>query len=116
VAKGFKGKYFSLTAIQALVSEIKLSSQASRMAYCRYDMRCESEDEDPPPDIEDLMIQIEPFAPRVSRCQCHCNCFFKGRTRCALLHAFKVPKIRFLFNIYSTDLAPPSLILFYMTF
>lgn len=107
MAKGFKGKYFSLTAIQALVSEIKLSAQISRVAHCHNDIACECEDEDPPPDVEELLAQLETFAPKVSRCQCHCNCFFNRRTRCAFLHALTVPKIRYLFKIYSTDLAPP---------
>lgn len=108
MAKGFKGKYFSLTAIQALVSEIKISAQVSRVADCHNYISQECEDEDPPPDLEDLLLTIEPFAPKVSRCQCHCNCFFNRRTRCAFLHALNVPKLRFLFKIYSTDLAPPT--------
>jgi len=107
VAKGFKGKYFSLTAIQALISEIKLSAQISRISHCHKPSSIECEDEDPPPDLEELLAQLETFAPRVSQCQCHCDCFFKRRTLCAFVHSFNVPKIRYLFKIYSTDLAPP---------
>lgn len=112
MAKGFGGKYFSLQAITATVNAITLHNHAVRIYSChtyRSFSSDESIDESPPNELDQLLEAIEPFTPKVSRCQCHCNCFFRRRTRCALYVASFVPKLRFLFRYFHTDTSPPQL-------
>lgn len=110
MAKGFGGKYFSLQAITATASTITLHKRSVRTRNChtrRYSTADESIDESPPDELDLLFEAIEPFTPKVSRCQCHCNCFFRRRTRRALYIASFVPKLRFLFRYFHTDTSPP---------
>lgn len=110
MAKGFGGKYFSLQAITATVNATTLHNRFVRTRNChnrRYMTSDESID-DPPPDDADLLLEaLEPFTPKVSRCQCHCNRFFGRRTRCVLFVSSFVPKLRFLFRHFHTDTSPP---------
>lgn len=111
MAKGFGGKYFSLQAITATVNAITLQRNAVRTRHChtqRFSSTDDSIDESPPDPNELLLEAIEPFAPKVSRCQCHCNCFFRSRAKNALLLSALRPKLRFLFRHYFTDLSPPE--------
>jgi hypothetical protein len=110
MAKGFGGKYFSLQAITATVNATTLHNRAVRTHTChsyRSTMNDASIDESPPDELDILLEAIEPFTPKVSRCQCHCNCFFRRRTRCALYVSSLTPKLRFLFRYFHTDTSPP---------
>ncbi|MBN2896783.1 MAG: hypothetical protein JXK05_12925 [Campylobacterales bacterium] len=110
MASGFRGKYFSLQAITATVGAITLRRTHTRVQDCHRFERPRSGDalDDPPPDdLEILLGVIEPFSPKVSRCQCHCNRYFGRRTRCALIVASFVPKLRFLYRYFHTDTSPP---------
>jgi hypothetical protein len=110
MAKGFSGKYFSLQAITATVNATILHNRAVRTQTChsyRSFSADASIDESPPDELDILLEAIEPFSPKVSRCQCHCNCFFRRRTRCALYISSFVPKLRFLFRYFHTDTSPP---------
>lgn len=113
MAKGFGGKYFSLQAITATVNAITIQRNAVRARTChtrRFSVTDDSIDESPP-DLNDLLLEaIEPFSPKVSRCQCHCNCFFRARAKNALLLSALRPRLRFLFRHYFTDLSPPHLV------
>lgn len=110
MAKGFKGRYFSLQAITATVNATTLHNRAVRTQTChsyRYYMSDASIDESPPDELDLLLEALEPFTPKVSRCQCHCNCFFRRRTACALYLSTLRPKLRFLFRYLLTDSSPP---------
>lgn len=112
MAKGFGGRYFSLQAITATVNAATLHSRAVRTRTChtrRFHNSDDGIDESPPDELDLLLEAIEPFTPKVSRCQCHCNCFFRRRTRCALYLSTLRPKLRFLFRHYCTDSSPPCL-------
>lgn len=114
MAKGFGGKYFSLQAITATVSETTLHKQSVRTRNChtrRFSTTDNSIDESPPDELDILLEAIEPFAPKVSRCQCHC--FFRRRTRRALYISSLIPKLRFLFRYFNTDASPPLSIIFF---
>lgn len=110
MAKGFKGRYFLLQAITATVNATTLHNRAVRTQTChsyRSYMSDANIDESPPDELDLLLEAIESFTPKVSRCQCHCNCFFRRRTRCALYISSFVPKLRFLFRYLLTDSSPP---------
>ncbi len=109
MAKGFGGKYFSLQAITATVAQISAHAINSRCEnHHSYRYLSHSESDDAPPDLTDeILALIEPFTPRVSRCQCHCNCFYRRRTRCAIQNALKTPKRRFLFRYFHSTISPP---------
>lgn len=114
MAKGFGGKYFSLQAITATVNMVILQRTAVRTRTChthRFSATDDSIDENPPDPNDFLLEAIAPFVPKVSRCQCHCNCFFRSRAKNALLLCALRPKLRFLFRHYLTDLSPPHDIL-----
>lgn len=114
MAKGFGGKYFSLQAITATVNAITIQRNAVRTRHChtqRFSPTDDSIDESPPDPNDFLLEAIAPFVPKVSRCQCHCNCFFRSRAKNALLLSALRPKLRFLFRHYFTDLSPPNFIL-----
>jgi hypothetical protein len=106
MAKGFGGKYFSLQAITATVNATTLHNRAVRTQTC-HSYRSYMSDASPPDELDILLEAIEPFTPKVSRCQCHCNCFFRRRTRCALYVSSLTPKLRFLFRYFHTDTSPP---------
>lgn len=110
MAKGFGGKYFSLQAITATVNATTLHNRAVRTQTChayRTSSADASIDESPPDELDILLEALEPFTPKVSRCQCHCNCFFRRRTVCVLYVSSLTPKLRFLFRYFHTDTSPP---------
>ena len=109
MAKGFKGRYFSLQAITAIVNAVTLHGNFVRTrTYCANESYgSDASIEESPPDYLNLLEALKPFTPKVSRCQCHCNCFFRRRTACALYLSALRPKLRFLFRYFNTDSSPP---------
>lgn len=110
MAKGFGGKYFSLQAITATVNATTLHNRAVRTQSChtyRTYSADASIDESPPNELDILLEALEPFTPKVSRCQCHCNRFYGRRTACALYVSSLTRKLRFLFRYFHTDTSPP---------
>ncbi|WP_200762147.1 hypothetical protein [Nitrosophilus alvini] len=88
IARGFKGKYFSLAAIQATVSEKKIAalfSKARRYIYILQNY-CKSGEED----IEELLNDPPGLFSFVSRKPCYCNLFFT----CKAHRALKLSKIK----------------------
>jgi len=115
MAKGFGGRYFSLLAITATVNAVTVHRNSVRTRNChtrRFSHADDAIDESPPDDLDFLLEAIESFTPRVSRCQCHCNCFFRRQTARALFLSTLRPKLRFLFRYFHTDSSPPHFFLF----
>jgi len=115
MAKGFGGKYFSLQAITATVNATTLHNLSVRTQSCHSYRTYSSDatiDESPPNECVILLESLDSFTPRVSHCQCHCNCFFSHRTACVLYVSSCIPKLRFLFRYFHTDTSPPVYRLF----
>ncbi len=79
VAKGFKGRYFTLAAIQALNSQIALHADSARYRslFVVYRLYGEEPEEDPPE--EPPLVSCTQRAGKNSSKPCHCNCFFRRR-------------------------------------
>ncbi|MCF6201301.1 MAG: hypothetical protein L3J42_04160 [Hydrogenimonas sp.] len=77
-ARGFKGRYFTLQAIQALSAEAKLSStENSFLSRAAFYLLLSQEDDDPP-DEEVICPCTKRVAIGDSK-PCHCNCYFRRR-------------------------------------
>jgi len=78
-AIGFKGRYFTLTAIQALNSAIKLhakhSAFISTAVVYNFLNDTQEEDDDPPELLTSCLCQ-DSFKQNSSK-PCHCNCYFR---------------------------------------
>ena len=98
VATGFKKKYFSLQAITATASLIKLKKEKSRIYSYFIPLKLLSLDDDSPPDIE---IDLQENKP------CYCNIFFSQRAKRVLsysrIHKPKLCPCRYT----KTGIAPP---------
>ena len=78
MAIGFKGRYFTLTAIQALNSAIKLLAKNSTfisVAVVYNALSDTQEDDDDPPDLTSCPCKNS-FKQNSSK-PCHCNCYFR---------------------------------------
>ena len=86
---GFKGKYFTLSAIQALHTAITLNSKLSSYQSISTNLKIlECDDEDPPPDLELLELElIEKTHPKPKG---NCNCYYKSRSYLTLLCSKKM--------------------------
>jgi len=112
-AIGFKGRYFTLTAIEALNSAIKLQAINSTfisVAVVYNALNDTQEDDDDPPDLTSCLCQ-DSFRKNSSK-PCHCNCFFR-RLACLLLSLSRLFR-RTLCRCRKTKtgLAPPSTLSF----
>ncbi|SFP98738.1 hypothetical protein [Hydrogenimonas thermophila] len=77
-AIGFKGRYFTLAAIQALNSAIKLQAKNSTfisVAVVYNALSDIQEDDDDPPDSTSCLCQDS--LKQNSSKPCHCNCYFR---------------------------------------
>ncbi len=105
-AKGFRGRYFTLAAIQALNSEIVLHAVSTRRfsLFAAYSLFGEEPEEDPPE--EPLTTCTDKNSKDRSK-PCHCNCFFRRRAW-LLFHLSKFYKRRLCrCRKTKTGLAPP---------
>ncbi len=105
--RGFGKRYFTLASIQAHSVAPKLlgfSARTHALLLNRYDTARET-DEDPPEEAETLTGCL------ISDTPCHCDCYFKSRTRRTLLHAkllcFKQCNCRF-YSFRRTGTHPPA--------
>jgi hypothetical protein len=112
IAKGFKGKYFSLSAIAATSGNAVL--HAKEAGYVQHLPRAgsrESETESPPPldEIELIACPLDFRRNPVAKKACHCSILFLQRT----LHLFHRLRL-FVIKLCpcrktKTGLAPPLL-------
>ncbi|MCV6607916.1 MAG: hypothetical protein OIF32_06875 [Campylobacterales bacterium] len=88
-AVGFKGKYFTLSGIQALHTEITLNQQTQSFQASSTNLKilfCD--DEDPPPDLE--ILETEDLEITFPKTKVNCNCYFNCKTRLTLLFSKKL--------------------------
>ena len=100
--------YFTLTAIQAYSSSMTLKAQVSALSAISRTSAKESDevDEDDPPSEELLELS----AIISTKTPCHCDCFFRHKTRLATLLFHFIPRCRFynkFFAFRRTGIHPP---------
>ena len=108
--KGFGKNYFTLTAIQAYSSSVTLKAQVSAFSAIDRFSSKESSDslEDDPPTLELLEQSLE----IISTKPCHCDCFFRHKTRLATLLFHFIPRCLFynkFFAFRRTGTHPPTI-------
>ena len=110
--RGFGKKgYFSLSAIQASVSEVKAKRQHARLIhttrlFCE-DNEKELSEDDPPPLLLSLFSALFHYRPRV----CRCSRLFASRAHSAIKHAQKRRKCNCncrYFSFRRTGTHPPK--------
>ena len=84
--RGFKGRYFRLTAIAALSGTLR--QQKREVELCRHHRGTaregESEGESPespPPELRESATLYNLVSTRFAQKACHCNCLFKRKFR-----------------------------------
>lgn len=89
VAVGFKGKYFSLQAITATVSSVKLQKEKSLILNYFLPQKVIQSEDDPPPEdsLESKLTNI--LIDQYTK-PCYCNLFFK----CLTYITLKLSKIK----------------------
>ncbi|WP_345979833.1 hypothetical protein [Sulfurimonas sp. HSL3-2] len=102
--KGFGKNYFTLRAITATVNQVTLSAQCSRVQtfhmanFYSDELEALEEDEELAATLGTLELSFKP---------CHCNCFYKRRTRKAIkLHPKQKSKPQ-IFVTLNTSISPP---------
>jgi len=110
--RGFGKKgYFSLSAIQASVSEVKAKRQHARLIhttrlFCEENEK-ELHEDDPPPLLLSLFSALFHYRPRV----CRCSRLFASRAHSAIKHAQKRRKCNCncrYFSFRRTGTHPPK--------
>jgi len=104
--RGFAKNYFTLSAILAHSVAHKLQSQStSAQTLFRLSNEKENLEEAEPPDAlleESLLQNTKP---------CHCNCYYKRKTRLALLLNHYIPRCPFYCTYFAfrrTGVHPPQ--------
>ena len=108
--RGFGKNYFTFSAMLAYNVEYKLQSQVSVMhtlLHFSSSSECDLDENDPPDElIEATQVQVQK--------PCHCNCYFKLKTRVKLLINHYIPRCPFYCTYFAfrrTGVHPP-LVLF----
>ena len=104
--RGFAKNYFTLSAILAHSVAHKLQSQtASAQTLFRLSNEKESlEEGDPPDELLEESTLLQPSKP------CHCNCYYRRKTRLALLLNHYIPRCPFYCTYFAfrrTGVHPP---------
>jgi hypothetical protein len=106
-ARGFKGRYFTLAAIQALNSAVKLHARENAFvsAAVVYHVLNDTQEDDPP-DLP-ASCPCRETAKQNRSNPCHCNCYFR-RLAWLLLYLSKLfRRILCRCRKTKTGLAPP---------
>lgn len=112
--RGFKGKYFTLAAIQAMASECKLHSQTSRafaLSTIFFGTRSKIFDENDDPLELELAPLVLSWPTLAFQTPCHCGLIFAERSRCAL-KASRILKKICPCRKRKSGLSPPSPLMF----
>ncbi|MEF3191663.1 MAG: hypothetical protein K6347_03805 [Campylobacterales bacterium] len=113
--RGFRRRYFTLAAIQAMVAECKEKAVHSRVRSIRFTRRFNGvayPDEDPPEDLPPALqaLTVGVVAQQSTRCPCHCNRIFATRAH-AILYLTQFLRRICPCRKTKTGLAPPLIIL-----
>ena len=108
--KGFGRNYFSLTAIQASVTAVTIHAIQTATQLLSFHL-FSNESEDGPDDpllleLSPLTVISEPDPRRLIR-SCHCNCYFKRKTRNIFISLFEKFKPKYFCPYIVTGIAPP---------
>ncbi len=104
--KGFGKTYFSLSAILAYSVEPLLHAKTSTftsLIHCHFSQEDELEEDDPPNILENLIAHTQ-------KKPCHCNCFFKLKTRLILMLHHYIPRCPYYTTYFAyrrTGVHPP---------
>ncbi|MFA6759636.1 MAG: hypothetical protein WCR69_01140 [Sulfuricurvum sp.] len=89
--RGFGKNYFTLSAITATVSNLKLNKQKAHIENSFVDLSFD-DSEDAPPTEDELLLDLTDPKPH------QCNCYFSRHTKKALLLHFKAQLQRYYFK------------------
>jgi len=103
--RGFAKNYFTLSSILAHAVAHKLQAQVtSAQTRLRLNNKGALEDDDPPEELLEERRALQPVKP------CHCNGYYKRRTRLVLLLNHFIPRCPFYTTFYAfrrTGVHPP---------
>lgn len=110
--KGFGRNYFSLTAIQATVTAVTIHAMTTATQLLCHPLSSLESDEDDPNDpllslISPLTVTSEPDSRLLTR-SCHCNCYFKRKTRNIFISLYSKFKPKYFCPYIVSGIAPPS--------
>jgi hypothetical protein len=103
---GFGKKYFTFSSVLAHSVQSTLESQVCRTHSLLQQQYSDEEallDEDPPTEILEVIVALNTKP-------CHCNCFFKVKTRLALLLNTFIPRCPYYTTCFAfrrTGVHPP---------
>ncbi len=105
--RGFGRNYFTLAAIQAYSSERTLNARQTFESILEHSKMFDSEEIDTSP--PDELLSAETITKEPESRPCHCNCFYKNRSKNALYLAFlhQAPLCRC--RKTKSGIAPPAL-------
>lgn len=87
--RGFGKNYFTFASVLAHSVQNKLKSQTSIATALFYDKISQ---EDDALEEEELALELLLSTPVLSFKSCHCNCFYKSKTKLALLLNHFIPR------------------------
>ncbi len=113
--KGFGRNYFSLTAIQATVTAViihAVTTASQLLTFQRTALVASEEDpSDPPVLLAPLAITSEYDPRRIVR-SCHCNCYYKRKTRNIFISLYLKYKPKYFCSYTVSGIAPPKPLLY----
>ena len=109
--KGFGKNYFTFSAVLAYSVQVDLHSQVSSV-FSLFHNRAEQEDEEC--ELDDPPIELLGALCSLQAKPCHCNCFFKLKTKLVLLCNIFIPRCPYYTTYFAfrrTGVHPPITIL-----
>ncbi|QDF27967.1 hypothetical protein [Halarcobacter anaerophilus] len=112
--KGFKKNYFSLAAITIYSAAKKLCDNEARSKKIKqFNQNYLNEEDDEAPPLEEFLLSSCTF--EVCSKPCHCDCFFKLKTKLAISNFKFIPRCPYYTTYFAfrrTGVHPPFITLF----
>ena len=109
--KGFGRNYFSLTAIQATVTAVTIHAITTATQLLSHQLTSLEDSGDDPNDplvlLSPLTVTSEPDQRLLVR-SCHCNCYFKRKTRNIFISLYSKFKPKYFCSNIVSGIAPPT--------